>query len=541
MWLNSCAGVTNPRCIPELTQHDFRKLLATPRPASDITSTPRAKPSAKRTDDGFAKPLPKKKSFSRPKSKDDDESPSVTSSLYRDRAKERREGTNKDYADSEAMLAILEASNTSEGSALHVASVTPSVEHAQSLREQTKYLGGDVTHTHLVKGLDKALLDKIRKEIGVSEDEKAKEEDAIKYVASIHGDGPLEFNSKFAEFIYTSATKASKDPTPLRNDLFLAGRMAFSWDLGIGEHRDFMGYSDIPTVVVRSKADVRNFDRKLEASSHEFVIDKIAQVMQMRGLTSASANHEKKKVKKRDKCKQDEEVPVSTKAPGRDHTVSPTAQAPQPSRAVDDDDDIFAGAGRNYELQVDESRARKAEAALSSNTTKLKLFDNERDANMFDTREQPEDPPRGLDSILKQSAKMVDSMLGDGSASKIVGLNSSGAVTKEHDYIPRHEHSGIQPKKRVFGADDEKEVMQISRQRMSKVSDMDVDLDTDSDEEETVVKKPSLFDDIDKSSEKCGEGRDRSRKPNKKAKLNTEFDKLDKIMKSKFGKGLSKK
>lgn len=57
---------------------------------------------------------------------------------YRDRAKERREG--KSQQDPSDMI----ASHLDE--------------------EMTKYLGGDEEHTHLVKGLDKALADKVRRE-----------------------------------------------------------------------------------------------------------------------------------------------------------------------------------------------------------------------------------------------------------------------------------------------------------------------------------------------------------------------------------------
>ena len=144
---------------------------------------PQSKPTAvKRDQDGFAKPAPiKKKSFHKPKfSKDDDSQvdDNESSLKYRDRAKERRDGTNNDYAASEAMLAILEASKQSEGSAVHTAQQTPglvtSVDQAKLLREQTKYLGGDVGHTHLVRGLDKALLDKVRKDIGQTEEQKLK-------------------------------------------------------------------------------------------------------------------------------------------------------------------------------------------------------------------------------------------------------------------------------------------------------------------------------------------------------------------------------
>ena len=56
---------------------------------------------------------------------------------YRDRAAERRKGVNPDYDDEIARLVDMDA-------------------------EKTKYLGGDVKHTHLVKGLDYALLQKVR-------------------------------------------------------------------------------------------------------------------------------------------------------------------------------------------------------------------------------------------------------------------------------------------------------------------------------------------------------------------------------------------
>lgn len=56
---------------------------------------------------------------------------------YRDRAEERRKGHNPDYDDEIAKLVDMDA-------------------------EKTKYLGGDLKHTHLVKGLDFALLNKVR-------------------------------------------------------------------------------------------------------------------------------------------------------------------------------------------------------------------------------------------------------------------------------------------------------------------------------------------------------------------------------------------
>eukprot|EP00624_Nannochloropsis_granulata_P007191 evm.model.NODE_6715_length_1782_cov_18.963524.1 len=64
---------------------------------------------------------------------------------YRDRAEERRKGINPDYEDEITRLVHMDA-------------------------EKTKYLGGDVKHTHLVKGLDYALLQKVRTEMNDDEE-----------------------------------------------------------------------------------------------------------------------------------------------------------------------------------------------------------------------------------------------------------------------------------------------------------------------------------------------------------------------------------
>lgn len=58
---------------------------------------------------------------------------------YRDRAQERRLDANPDYDPQFNIVDTLDV-------------------------EQTKFLGGDTQHTHLVKGLDYALLRKVRKQ-----------------------------------------------------------------------------------------------------------------------------------------------------------------------------------------------------------------------------------------------------------------------------------------------------------------------------------------------------------------------------------------
>ena len=45
--------------------------------------------------------------------------------------------------------------------------------------QESKYLGGDMEHTHLVKGLDFALLQKVRSEIATRENEEEDEEEEV--------------------------------------------------------------------------------------------------------------------------------------------------------------------------------------------------------------------------------------------------------------------------------------------------------------------------------------------------------------------------
>lgn len=104
------------------------------------------------------------------KPKLDRESPppssSSTANMYRDRAKERREGINRDF-DLDPDDLIISNPIVDGGQQVDEA------ERRRQLMEESKYLGGDVEHTHLVKGLDFALYEKIKKQ-AESEDAKTK-------------------------------------------------------------------------------------------------------------------------------------------------------------------------------------------------------------------------------------------------------------------------------------------------------------------------------------------------------------------------------
>lgn len=72
----------------------------------------------------------------------------MLTAIYRDRAEERRKGLNPDY----------------ERTAMSGLPTDEALNPTMSV-EETKYLGGDLEHTHLVKGLDYALLQKASKEL----------------------------------------------------------------------------------------------------------------------------------------------------------------------------------------------------------------------------------------------------------------------------------------------------------------------------------------------------------------------------------------
>jgi hypothetical protein len=61
-----------------------------------------------------------------------------------------------------------------------------------------------------------------------------------------------KFKTKLVEQIYEQAVLKPREKPPQQNEMFFSGRMAFSFDIN---HLD--PSSDIPTTVVRSKADLK--------------------------------------------------------------------------------------------------------------------------------------------------------------------------------------------------------------------------------------------------------------------------------------------
>lgn len=316
--------ITNAEATPSvrLTNDDFRKLLATPRPghtsstaslATATFATPNAAVSSgdkKRSSHGTASERSdlrrKKKNFYAALKKQEDNKLQELSEKYRDRARERRDGANPDYQN----VSTPGHSNTNAYRAVapDLKSGIDAAERRKRIIQESKFLGGDMEHTHLVKGLDYALLQKVRSELQVKEQEErelAVAAAAAEKVDEVAANAErLEAEAKDAEDnmiikctmarnIYNLIqSRRSKEIT--RIDLFAPGRMAYVIDLD-----DDIAESDIPTTLIRSKYEVPiNREDVATLTTNDIVINKLSQI-----LSYLRAGGRNKKNKKRDKDK----------------------------------------------------------------------------------------------------------------------------------------------------------------------------------------------------------------------------------------------
>ncbi|KAG2180832.1 hypothetical protein INT43_008411 [Umbelopsis isabellina] len=427
-----------------LTQDDFRKLLQTPRAPSGDGDAPRSSgfkappPKTPRNVGAtFAKPqsLKRKKYGSESKRKEGDEEEEEEEHEksvdvnYRDRAAERRKEEGSGEVTTDGILQQL----SEDGQELD----------PKAIYDQSKYLGGDTEHTHLVKGLDYSLLERVRREMrgekdGNEVEEEAEDELDHALISSKidQNEGDLatnnvgseekedevtvedEIKSPFARRIYEKAVVDASKEKPLKNELFTAGRMAFVFELA-DDRGHYSSAFGIPTSIIRSKADImhrgsRSSTDDLDADA-QFVIGKVVQVIQ-------SFKNGTNKVEV-------EPAPPPAKKFKRE-------PSPQKIVAMDDDDDIFADAGREYELDEDEDD-HIMEENKEQNPKAGKYFEGIAKDDM------EEDEPEESEEQRKQNIAKI--------------LAASAAI---HD---------------TESKDEEKE----KKQKESKFSDMQVDTDAD--------------------------------------------------------------
>lgn len=96
---------------------------------------------------------------------------SELSEKYRDRAKERRDGTTQDVTQNQDLRTSTSGYRAVAPDLKSAGVGIDAAERRRQIIQESKFLGGDIEHTHLVKGLDYALLQKVRSEIVTKEQE----------------------------------------------------------------------------------------------------------------------------------------------------------------------------------------------------------------------------------------------------------------------------------------------------------------------------------------------------------------------------------
>ncbi|XP_014240668.1 protein Red-like [Cimex lectularius] len=264
----TCAADKRPGL---LSNDDFRQLLYTPRTSSGFTDAagpaelPSAKPAEKRQQKVTEKKA-KKRRYTEAMRRED-----VLSQLqkkYRDRAQERRDGQNPDYVISEDR----ELQTVSAG-AYHAVAPDAGYNRRQALRrkqliQESKYLGGDMAHTHLVKGLDYALLNKVRKEIEVRNKERGAKEEKEEQEAEAKEQIAVTKIGKAVMDVVFSRRALEKNP------LFAPGKMSYVVHLE-GDEAEH----EIPTIVIRSNRDIDPESHIKSLTTTDAVIEKLKTVL----------------------------------------------------------------------------------------------------------------------------------------------------------------------------------------------------------------------------------------------------------------------
>jgi len=198
---------------------------------------------------------------------------------YRDRAKERRDELNPDYKN---------------------------VEHYESVSiEKSKFLGGDIEHTHLVKGLDFALANKMREEDERKEEERLEKEFREKEKEKLKGAQPAKIEPKKKQSIqFLTAMGRTVHRLAVENvgnvgkplEHFIPGRMTYEFDL------DENFSQEIPTTVLQSKADLPRDEDRVTGLVDLAIRKKVEKIMKfLRQGTLAVKGKKKRNTRERKK------------------------------------------------------------------------------------------------------------------------------------------------------------------------------------------------------------------------------------------------
>lgn len=231
-----------------LSNEQFRVLMMTPRGGSaPALSSPMQPPPQKTTK------KKKKNTSTKPQNIKDEllkkyeveeDNKQKDEGKYRDRSKERRESDE--------------------------------LENEEELRkfniEESKFLGGDLEHTHLVKGLDYALLHRMKAEMDTKpSEEESKPQNKLKQ--KVEEKQAFSCNTVLARRLYNQLVSKPSSVPSIHTDKFLPGRTTLVFDL------TSTSATDLPTTYIRSKEDCPVMPDTKKFSCDSQILQKIGSIV----------------------------------------------------------------------------------------------------------------------------------------------------------------------------------------------------------------------------------------------------------------------
>ncbi|KRZ03090.1 Protein Red, partial [Trichinella zimbabwensis] len=372
-----------------LTNDDFRKLLMTPRPVSQSSLRQaqlmgRAKvPSRSQKDEKKKKLINIIKTQDGPIRGNSHEKNELNEILkhYRDRAKERRECELKEYQQEIDML----ATSGYRAVAPTLKAAVDMTARRKQIIEESKYLGGDMEHTHLVKGLDYALLQKVRSEINTREKfTPSIEKTTTAYTVedSLTPEVESSIKSSTVKNIYQLLFKKEEKKV---NEMFIPYRMAYVVELD-----EENAESDIPTTLIRSKHECASQEVVSAASIDDMIIQKLGKV-----LSYLRADNRKKK-KEKGKGKEDDSVAnqdiyedIGEYVPALSRQPKVKSEAEEQGRKQHGNDDRNSNEGNRLKVIYKEENNDSAKSWHGSNDQQLHKHSSGRYfSDVSDTKDQ---------------------------------------------------------------------------------------------------------------------------------------------------------
>ncbi|KAI3381453.1 hypothetical protein SNEBB_000897 [Seison nebaliae] len=220
--------------------------------------------------------------------------------------------------------------------------------------EESKWLGGDMTHTHMVKGLDYSLLQRVRKDIEKEENRVRKEELKKQKNSSLIKEEEKEIGeeSKLVRKINKYLEEKIENKKIACNEFFVPGRMAYVMDM------EDVPYLPKPNTLIRSIADCRSKEKLFNVSESEITLRELSIVLsyyrsgkkgKKKKLTNPQSSNKIEKnflndlsMEKEQKSVRFEDIPNIKNFPSDDHPTN-------------DDFNIFENVGKyvpDYEIRT---------------------------------------------------------------------------------------------------------------------------------------------------------------------------------------------